>query len=125
MRVSTAEQADSGAGLEAQRAALQAEADRRGWGLEYLVDAGCSAEDFNRPALIGALGQLNARAADVLLVAKLDRLSRSVHDFSGLVKEATRRGWSVVCLDVGVGTSPPTASSWPPSPQASPSSSAS
>ncbi|WP_380177011.1 recombinase family protein (plasmid) [Kineococcus sp. DHX-1] len=107
LRVSTAEQADSGAGLDAQRAALQAEADRRGWALEYVEDAGYSAKDLNRPALTGALARLNARGADVLLVAKLDRLSRSVHDFSGLVKEATRRGWSVVCLDVGVDTSTP------------------
>ncbi|WP_432548410.1 recombinase family protein [Kineococcus sp. SYSU DK004] len=107
LRVSTEEQATSGAGLEAQRAALTAEAARRGWQLEYVVDAGYSAKDLNRPALAAALAQLNARQADVLLVAKLDRLSRSVHDFSGLVKEATRRGWSVVCLDVGVDTSTP------------------
>jgi len=107
LRVSTAEQADSGAGLQAQRAVLQAEGDRRGWSLEYVVDAGYSAKDLNRPALTGALARLNVREADVLLVAKLDRLSRSVHDFSGLVKEATRRGWSVVCLDVGVDTSTP------------------
>ncbi|ABS05837.1 recombinase family protein [Kineococcus radiotolerans] len=107
LRVSTAKQADSGAGLQAQRSALQAEADRQGWDLEYVEDAGYSAKDLNRPALTGALARLNAREVDVLLVAKLARLSRSVHDLSGLVKGATRRGWSVVCLDVGVDTSTP------------------
>ncbi|WP_432506693.1 recombinase family protein [Kineococcus arenarius] len=107
LRVSTEEQAHSGAGLDAQRTALSAEATRRGWQLEFVVDAGHSAKDLNRPARASALARLNARQADVLLVAKLDRLSRSVHDFSGLVKEATRRGWSVVCLDVGVDTSTP------------------
>ncbi|MGI4896135.1 MAG: recombinase family protein [Janthinobacterium lividum] len=107
LRVSTAEQADSGAGLDAQRTALAAEAARRGWELEFVVDAGHSAKDLNRPALTAALAHLNAREADVLMVSKLDRLSRSVHDFSGLVKEATRRGWSVICLDLGVDTSTP------------------
>ena len=33
IRVSTAEQADSGAGLDAQRAAIALEAERRGWQL--------------------------------------------------------------------------------------------
>jgi DNA invertase Pin-like site-specific DNA recombinase len=107
LRVSTEEQATSGAGLDAQRSALLAEAGRRGWQLDFVVDAGHSAKDLNRPALTAALARLNARQADVLMVAKLDRLSRSVHDFSGLVKEANRRGWSVVCLDVGVDTSTP------------------
>ena len=41
VRVSTAEQADSGAGLEAQRAAIMAEATRRGWQLLTIYeDAG-------------------------------------------------------------------------------------
>ena len=43
IRVSTAEQADSGAGLEAQRAAIEAEALRRGWTLlRTFEDAGAS-----------------------------------------------------------------------------------
>ena len=41
IRVSTAEQADSGAGLDAQRAAIALEAERRGWQLlEVFEDAG-------------------------------------------------------------------------------------
>ena len=43
IRVSTSEQADSGAGLEAQRAAITAEAERRGWELVHVFeDAGAS-----------------------------------------------------------------------------------
>jgi DNA invertase Pin-like site-specific DNA recombinase len=38
-------------------------------------------------------------------VSKLDRLSRSVHDFSGLLDRAKRRGWALVCLDIGVDSS--------------------
>jgi DNA invertase Pin-like site-specific DNA recombinase len=41
-RVSTEEQADRRNGLEAQRAAIDAEAERRGWQVEYFTDAGVS-----------------------------------------------------------------------------------
>ena len=48
IRVSTAEQADSGAGLEAQRAAIEAEAQRRGWTLlRMFEDAGASGKSMN------------------------------------------------------------------------------
>ena len=52
LRVSTPEQADSRAGLEAQRAPILAEAARRGWAeLEFIEDAAsrpdrCDARDW-------------------------------------------------------------------------------
>jgi DNA invertase Pin-like site-specific DNA recombinase len=107
-RVSTLEQAESGAGLDAQLATLTAEASRRGWQLEVVTDAGWSAKNLDRPALADALIRLDAGEADVLVVAKLDRLSRSTLDFCTLLERASRRGWSVVCLDLGVDTSTPT-----------------
>jgi DNA invertase Pin-like site-specific DNA recombinase len=106
-RVSTGDQVNSGAGLDAQRAALQAEADRRGWELELIVEEGLSAKDLNRPALTSALGRLDKGEADVLMVSKLDRLSRSVKDFGGLLERAAKRKWSVLCLDLGVDTTTP------------------
>jgi hypothetical protein len=52
VRVSTAEQAASGAGLEAQRAAIQFEADVKGWELvEIVEDGGYSAKDLRRPGV--------------------------------------------------------------------------
>lgn len=39
-RVSTDQQGDSGAGLEAQEAKIRAEAERRGWDLEVRTDVG-------------------------------------------------------------------------------------
>ncbi|MDP5184782.1 recombinase family protein [Blastococcus sp. BMG 814] len=107
VRVSTDEQVSSGLGLAAQRAAIEAEAGRRGWDLHVLADEGRSAKDLNRPALTEALDRLDRRQADVLVVAKLDRLSRSVGDFGALLDRAARRGWSVVCLDLGVDTTTP------------------
>ncbi|MGY1607088.1 MULTISPECIES: recombinase family protein [unclassified Geodermatophilus] len=106
-RVSTGEQVNSGAGLDAQRAALEGEAARRGWDLELVIEEGASAKDLNRPALRAALIRLDAGEADVLIVSKLDRLSRSVKDFGGLLERASKRSWSVLCLDLGVDTTTP------------------
>src|SRR6478609_9574178 len=100
-RVSTDGQVNSGAGLDAQLAALQAEANKRGWDLELIVEEGLSAKDMNRPKLTAALTRLDRGEADVLMVSKLDRLSRSVKDFGGLLDRATKRQWSVLCLDLG------------------------
>lgn len=87
-----------------------AELERRGWQLvEWAEDAGYSAKSLDRPALQRALPMLEgkARRADVLMVAKLDRLSRSVHDAAGLLERSQRKGWKLVALDVGVDTSTP------------------
>lgn len=108
IRVSTEEQADSRAGLEAQRAAIQAEATRRGWHLiEVVEDAGFSGKDLRRPGIAAALETLRSHRADTLVVAKLDRLSRSMLDFAALMDRATREHWALVALDLGVDTSTP------------------
>jgi DNA invertase Pin-like site-specific DNA recombinase len=80
IRVSTAEQADSGAGLEAQRAAITAEAERRGWQLVHVFeDAGASGKSLSgRQGLQEALQAVEEGQAQALVVAKLDRLSRSL-----------------------------------------------
>src|SRR5213082_3042946 len=72
VRVSTEEQRDSGAGLAAQRAAIEAECRRRGWQLvEVIEDAGYSAKDLKRPGVQIALDTLRKREANALVVAKL------------------------------------------------------
>lgn len=108
VRVSTEEQGDSGAGLEAQRRAIIAECERRGWTLvDVIEDAGYSAKDLRRPGIRLALDELAARRAGALVVAKLDRLSRSMLDFAALMDAAQRQGWALVALDLGVDTSTP------------------
>jgi DNA invertase Pin-like site-specific DNA recombinase len=107
-RVSTDEQASSGAGLAAQRAAILAEAERRDWKLvEIIEDAGYSARDLHRPGVQTALEALREKRADTLVVAKLDRLSRSILDFAGLMDRATHEHWALVALDLGVDTTSP------------------
>ncbi len=106
IRVSTDEQATSGLGLAAQEAALRAEAERRGWDLEIVVEAGVSgATVVKRPALCAALSRLARGEVAGLVAQKLDRLSRSVADFAGLVERARTERWSLICLDLGVDTS--------------------
>lgn len=106
-RVSTDQQADSGLGLEAQRARILAEAADRGWEVVWFVDEGYSAKSMDRPALTAALIALAAHECTGLVAAKLDRLSRSVVDFSNTLTTAKKQGWSVVLLDLGVDTGTP------------------
>ncbi len=98
VRVSTADQVDNGASLDAQRTALTAEADRRGWDLELVADEGLSGKNMNRPALLEALDRLDRGEADTLISIRLDRVSRSVADFAGLLDRAGRKGWGLVLL---------------------------
>lgn len=108
VRVSTAEQADDGASLDAQRHLLSQEADRRGWDVAFVADEGYSAKSVQgRPGLTSALDRLDAGEADVLLVLRVDRLSRSVSDFANLMARAQRKKWSLTALDLGVDTSTP------------------
>src|SRR4051794_40894913 len=54
-----------------------------------------------------ALRLLAAHDVEALVVAKLDRLSRSVVDFSNTLTLAKKQGWAVVLLDLGVDTTTP------------------
>lgn len=104
VRVSTAEQGDSGLGLEAQRSAIRAECDRRGWILvAVLEDAGASGKTLSgRPALAAALEMVSSGEAAGIVVAKLDRLSRSLIDFAHLKDRARDENWNLVALDLGI-----------------------
>jgi DNA invertase Pin-like site-specific DNA recombinase len=109
IRVSTEDQATSGLGLEAQRAVIEAECDRRGWELvEVFEDRAASGRSLaRRPALTRALKAVRGDVANALVVAKLDRLSRSLLDFAGLMEDARKGGWALVILDLGVDTTTP------------------
>jgi DNA invertase Pin-like site-specific DNA recombinase len=95
-------------GIDAQRAAIQFEAVKRGWTVEWIEDAGKSGRDIERPGITLALDMLRRRDASALVVAKLDRLSRSLADFASLLELASKEGWGLVALDLGIDTSTPT-----------------
>lgn len=106
-RCSTDEQARSGLGLEAQSALIARAIERRDWELtELIADESESGKTLDRPGLQRALGTIARGDADVLMVAKLDRLSRSVIDFSILLEWFTTEAEaSLVALDVDIDTS--------------------
>jgi len=97
IRVSTQEQADSGLGLEAQKARIAAYCAAQGWHLtEVFTDAGVSAKTLNRPALQAALEAL--RPGRVLVALKLDRLTRTARDLDDLTALVHKAGgeWATV-----------------------------
>ena len=104
-RVSTEEQGDSKAGLEGQESTIRAEVAHRGWELLDLRSDVASGKSMRRRDELGrTLRDLRDGKADALVVAKLDRLSRSVLDFAGLMETSKDEGWSLVVLDLGVDT---------------------
>lgn len=105
-RASTREQSDSGLGLEAQTAALEAILTAKGW--EHVADrhdVSTGKKRNGRPGLDEILGMLERGEADVLVVAKLDRLARSVVDFGHIVRQSIEQGWALKVLDPDVDTS--------------------
>ena len=107
-RVSTEEQSKSGLGLAAQEITIRSGCAARGWDVVGLyVDAGQSGKTLERPALRDALEVVANRTADGLVVAKLDRLSRSVIDFAALLEWFEHVGAVLLALDLAIDTSTP------------------
>lgn len=81
VRVSTEEQAKHGYSISAQIEKLEAYCISQGWRIvERFVDDGYSAKDLNRPQFATMMETIEQGNIDVLLVYRLDRLTRSVLD---------------------------------------------
>lgn len=106
-RVSTTDQGVSGLGLDAQRHTVEQAASQRGWGPVCWTQDTASGASMNHRPYLAALLDLLDRDGGVLIVAKLDRLSRSVGDLAQLLDRAQRNGWTLVLLDTGVDTTTP------------------
>jgi DNA invertase Pin-like site-specific DNA recombinase len=88
-------------GIDAQREALLAEADRRGWTPHVITEQASGKTMARRPQLGIALTRLaKLRGDGVLVVTKLDRLARSVRDVLTIVDRAKREGWGLVVLNM-------------------------
>ena len=106
IRVSTDEQAQGGVSLEAQRAKLEQYAELYDLHLvDIVVDTGVSAKNLHRDGLKAALSALDGGQAAGLLVAKLDRLTRSVRDLSDLLEKYFGTKYALLSVAEKVDTS--------------------
>ncbi len=94
-RVSTAEQGQSGLGLEAQQASVRAFAAAQGWTLVAEFSDVASGKDDRRPGFQAALARCRQLGA-VLAAARLDRITRRAHTLSQLLED----GYSVRAADM-------------------------
>ncbi len=84
VQVSTHEQASEGVSLDAQRDRLRAYCKLNSIKLiDIKADEGYSGSTLDRPGLQAALQMIRRGRANTLLVAKLDRLSRSLRHVAG------------------------------------------
>jgi site-specific DNA recombinase len=98
-RVSTEEQARDGVSLDAQAEKLRAYALVKDWTLAELIrDAGHSAKSLKRPGMARLLTLVEARQVDVVMVYKLDRLTRSVVDLGKLMELFKQKRVDLVSL---------------------------
>jgi site-specific DNA recombinase len=66
--------------------------------LDILVDAGESAKSLDRPAMARLQAMVDAREVQTVIIAKLDRLTRSVKDLAELMESFQKRGVSLVSV---------------------------
>src|SRR5436190_15110858 len=99
VRVSTDRQAEQGVSLEAQESKIRAMATIHSAELlEVIVDGGESAKSLNRPGLQRLMALIQAGQAQAVIVAKLDRLTRSVKDLCGLLELFEKRRVALISV---------------------------
>jgi DNA invertase Pin-like site-specific DNA recombinase len=94
-RVSTAEQGQSGLGLEAQQASVQTFVEAQGWMLVAEHSDIASGKDDRRPGFQSALICCRQFGA-VLVAVRLDRITRRAHTLSQLLEE----GYAIRAADM-------------------------
>lgn len=102
-RVSTEKQADQGDGLEVQKSQIQSHIDRMGWQdlpLEWVVDSAVSGSTplADRPE--GSDIWNNINSSEILIVSKMDRLTRSVKDAATIIDEFESRSIRMEILNL-------------------------
>ena len=105
VRVSTDKQAEHGVSLEAQEAKIRAMATVQGSDLiDVIVDGGESAKSLNRPGLQRLMALVNGGKVQAVIIAKLDRLTRSVKDLCGLLELFEKRKVALISVAEALGT---------------------
>ncbi|MDI9559561.1 MAG: recombinase family protein [Pseudomonadota bacterium] len=103
-RVSTDRQS-----AESQLNALREYIDKRAWAIskEY-IDEGYTGSTTKRPAFAAMMADARKRSFDILLVYKLDRLSRSLKDLIATLDDLHSLGIDFISYDNGLDTTTPT-----------------
>ena len=106
VRVSTDRQAEQGVSLEAQEAKIRAMATVQGAELiDVIVDGGESDKSLNRLGLQRLMELVNSGKVQAVIIAKLNRLTRSVKDLCGLPELFEKRKVALIsvaeALDTG------------------------
>ena len=109
VRVSSEEQAAHGISVDAQRAILEGWAAMTQAGpLEIYQDPGFSGKNTARPALQRLLADVRAGAVSVVVVWKLDRLSRSLRDTLAIIEDVLQpHGVALVSTTESIDTATP------------------
>jgi site-specific DNA recombinase len=106
VRVSTEDQAREGVSLDAQQARIGAYAVAMGFSVSETVrDAGESAKSLKRPGIAALLERVRAGGIERIVVAKLDRLTRSVRDLGELIDLCAKHDVALVSIGETLDTS--------------------
>lgn len=88
VRVSTEEQAREGVSIEAQEERIRALATAKGWDLiEIIKDPGYSGKNLSRPGIKSLIDSCRSGKANVVIVTKVDRLTRRQKDLWYLLED--------------------------------------
>ena len=90
---------------EASEAYVKSQA-HEGWKLVRYDDGGFSGGSMERPALQKLLDDVRARKIDVIVVYKVDRLTRSLADFAKLVELFDAHGVSFISVTQAFNATP-------------------
>ncbi|MDG6221583.1 MAG: recombinase family protein, partial [Candidatus Thermoplasmatota archaeon] len=102
-RVSTAEQTNNYS-LETQVKHCRSHAQAQGWRHRIYRDPGHSASNMDRPGLEQLIADAEKRRVNIILVHRLDRLSRSILDFAQLYAYLQEYGVDVVSTTEPINT---------------------
>jgi DNA invertase Pin-like site-specific DNA recombinase len=104
-RVSTDKQSEKGVSLEAQTEKIRAMAVVHGFEQIEVVEDGESAKSLNRPGMQRVLGMVQRREVQAVIIAKLDRLTRSVKDLCELLELFEHREVALISVAESLDTS--------------------
>jgi len=91
--------------LAAQEARIKAYCEAKGWNLLRVYrDEGVSGKSLNRPGIQSLISDLEDDGVDVVVILKLDRLTRSVRDLGALIDDLFK-GRSLATVQEGLDTS--------------------